>query len=447
MKNVDVVDVIDNARFWGLPALVTALTFTAMVFDGYDIQVIGFIAPALLAEWGLQKSAMGMVLAASLIGMAIGGFVFGNVGDKAGRRTGMLISLWIIVITAFGASTADSLVSLAVWRFIAGIGFGGLLPNCAALIMEYSPRYVRQVAVALIIVGVPVGGMIGAEISAWIIPIYGWRGTLIVGGILPAIVAVVCHFCLPESPRYLAKHPQMFDRLASILNRVSPTGGYSRADTFVLREETKQTNSRSFLALLAPPWRRDTLAIWVAMITSLFAVYGFFNWLPLVLANSGLSLTIALRGALFFNLGGVIAALLLAYAIGRRGSRILMLAMAVCGAATTLATGLLGDAGYPTGTIIALIGLCGACILGLQASLFSLAAHIYPTEMRSMGVGWASGVARLGAIGSAFGGGFLVSLGDGLTPFFVGISAVLALSLVSIALIRRHLEGSGTKST
>lgn len=439
---VDVIDVVDNARYRGLPVAVTVLTFAAMVFDGYDIQVIGFIAPTLLAEWGLEKSALGMALAASLIGMAIGGFVLGHLGDRAGRRAGTLVSLGLIVATAFGAATADSLVSLTIWRFIAGLGFGGLLPNCATLILEYSPRRVRQVAVALIIVGVPVGGVIGAQISAGIIPVYGWRGALVAGGILPALVALACFFFLPESPRYLARDSRNTERLASILNRISPTSKFSGSDDFILREEVEQTNGGGVIALLASRWRRDTLAIWLTMITSLFAVYGFFNWLPLVLANSGMPLTIALRGALFFNLGGVIAALALAYFLGRHGSRRLMLLIASCGVISTLVTGLLGDAGYPTAVIIALLGVCGACILGLQAALFSLAAHVYPTAMRSTGVGWASGVARLGAIGSAFGGGFLAGLGEGLTPFFVGISAVLLLSLVGIALIRRHLDGA-----
>ena len=300
----------------------------------------------------------------------------------------------------------------------------------------------RQVAVALIIVGVPVGGVIGAQISAGIIPVYGWRGALVAGGILPALVALACFFFLPESPRYLARDSRNTERLASILNRISPASKFSSSDDFILREEVEQTNGGGVIALLASRWRRDTLAIWLTMITSLFAVYGFFNWLPLVLANSGMPLTIALRGALFFNLGGVIAALALAYFLGRHGSRRLMLLIASCGVISTLVTGLLGDAGYPTAVIIALLGVCGACILGLQAALLSLAAHIYPTAMRSTGVGWASGVARLGAIGSAFGGGFLVGLGEGLTPFFVGMSAVLLLSLVGIALIRRHLDGA-----
>jgi len=442
MKNVDVIDIVDKAPYRGLPALVTVLAFAAMVFDGYDIQVIGFIAPTLLLEWGLEKSALGGVLAASLVGMAIGGFFLGNFGDRYGRRTGVLFSLGLIVITAFGAATAESLTSLGLWRFVAGLGFGGLLPNCATLMLEYSPKRVRQVAVALIIVGVPVGGVIGAQISAVLIPVYGWRGALIVGGILPAVVMMACAFLLPESPRFLARDSLHAAKLAALLNRMSPSSQASADDRFIVREEVEQSEKIGVSALLSSRWRRDTLAIWLTMITSLFAVYGFFNWLPLVLANSGLPLTIALRGALFFNLGGVIAALGLAYFLGRRGSRGLMLSIASCAVVTTLVTGVVADAGSSSYLITALLGLCGACILGLQASLFSLATHIYPTAIRSTGVGWASGVSRLGAIGSAFGGGFLVSLGTGLTPFFFGISVVLLLSLIGIAFIRRHLEVS-----
>src|SRR5262245_21138921 len=131
--NVDVGAVLDGARFLGLPALVLACTAVVTIVDGFDIQVIGFAAPALAADFGIERSALAPALAASLVGMAVGGFVLGPWGDRHGRRPAVLISSLLFGLATLAIAGVANLTALTALRFVTGIGLGGALPNAIAL--------------------------------------------------------------------------------------------------------------------------------------------------------------------------------------------------------------------------------------------------------------------------------------------------------------------------
>jgi AAHS family 4-hydroxybenzoate transporter-like MFS transporter len=170
-------------------------------------------------------------------------------------------------------------------------------------------------------------------------------------------------------------------------------------------------------------------------------VYSFFNWTPALLTGAGLTLATALHGALLFNLGGVFAALGGAAAMSRWGSRPVLVVFAAASVLGSFAIGLMpiGPAA-PVLPLFVLLFVAGAGISGLQVNMYSVAAHTYPTRIRSTGVGAALGVARPGGILSAFAGPVLLAFGGGLAPFFTGIAAVLAFALVGVLLLRSHLR-------
>lgn len=443
---VNVDDVLDTARLRGLRLIVAICAGVILVLDGFDIQVIGFAAPALVADLALERGALAPALAASLLGMAFGAAGIGAIGDRWGRRPALLLSTALFGSTTLLAATATSVEALVVWRFATGIGLGGALPSATALMAEFWPQRSRSEAIGAAIVGVPIGGILGAMLAAEIMPVYGWRAIFIVGGVLPMFTAAVLYFVLPESPRFLATRPHGSHVLATLLNRIEGQERYLGRDAFVLRASALTTRTAGMRALFASELRWDTVVTALVFLTSIFAVYAFFNWAPLVLTAMGFELATAVRGALVFNVAGVVGALANARMISRFGSRWPLAAFALTAALalTGLSWASLGEGtrahaaeGLPS--LMTGIAIAGAALGAVQVGMYAVAAHVFPTECRTSGVGFALGAGRLGGIISSFAGGFLLAQA-GAAGFFGGVGAVLLLTLATVLLVHRHIE-------
>ncbi|MBL8267564.1 MFS transporter [Steroidobacter sp.] len=440
LGSVQVTQVVDGCAFRGLPLTVFVFSVLTLVFDGFDIQAVGFVAPALLAEWNITRAELAPVLAAAMVGMALGAMLMGPVGDKLGRRSALVLSMSTVAIGSLLSAYADTPGELSLYRLITGLGLGGSLPNATSLVVEFAPLTVRNVVVSVTIVGVPIGGVVGAEAAAQLLPAFGWRSVFLAGALLPLLLVICMWLWMPESPRYLARRPQRRAELATILNRLTRSTRYSAEHTFTIAEQAGAEQKEGLAAILAPQYRTDTLLLWVAFFASIFSVYALFNWLPTVLSSMGLPVTVALRCALVFNLGGVVGTLVMATAMNRFGSRRVLIVLSLMGAllAVTLAVfqSTLYDADRLTPLLLVMAG-AGASILAVQVGLYSVSAHAYPTSARSSGVGAGLGIGRLGGILSAFAGAALFS--GGVTPFFGGIAVVILLMAVSIALFKRHI--------
>lgn len=444
-KVVDVDAVLDGVRFRGLPLIVLICSAMVLALDGFDIQVIGFVAPALTTEFGVTRAALGPVLAASLVGMAIGGLGVGPVGDRIGRRAAVLISTAIFALGTLLGSTASTIETLALWRLLTGVGLGGAMPNVTALMAEYAPPRWRSLTICAAIAGVPVGGMVGAALAAEIIPAFGWRAIFVLGGVLPLLWLIVMYFLLPESPRYLAARGDRPTELAALLNRVEGQARFKGEETFVLRSTHVDGAAKGVHALFSGALMRDTLAAWVIFGTNIFAVYAIFNWAPVVLTSLGLGLPTAVRGLLLFNLAGVVGSLALSLLIPRRGSRWLLALCAVgaVAAAAWLAwlarAAAANPADLPVAGLMTGLALAGFTTIAIQVGMFPVMAHVYPVHSRSTGVGWAIGLGRLGGILSSFAGGwFMVNMG-GDSGFFAGVALTLVLTLAGILALRNHI--------
>jgi AAHS family 4-hydroxybenzoate transporter-like MFS transporter len=440
-QSVPVAEIIDRCRFRGLPLVVSFFTVLTFVFDGFDIQGVAFVAPELLEQWDITRAALGPVLAAGLVGMAAGSLLLGPLGDRIGRRSAMAGSLLIVAAGSLISAFASSPGELVLYRFITGVGIGGSIPSATALMMEFAPVRVRNLAVSITVVGVPIGGVLGAEVAARLLPIFGWEAVFVAGAILPAALAVAIWLLMPESPKFLARRPARSAELASMLNRLVGEARYGANDRFII-DEPAGGRGEGFMALLAAAFRRDTILIWLAFFTSLLSVYSFFNWLPTVLTGVGLPITAALRGSLVFNLGGVIGALIIATCMTRFGSRPVIVTFGIAAIALTLALGGLINTSNANSSLVPLLSLMlvtGLAALGVQVGLYALAAYAYPTSCRASGVGAAVGVGRIGGIVSSFAGAAALAIGNGVTTFFVAICGVLTITTISVAFVTRHM--------
>lgn len=405
---------VTTRRLYGAPLSVLLGTFLIMVLDGFDMQLLGFAAPALISELSIERSALGIALAASVIGMSLGAIAIGPVGDRWGRRPALLLSaVWFGAMTLLTATSA-SVEELAFWRFLTGVGLGAALPGAVALMSEFTEPRHRSQLVVMSLLGVPVGGVVGSALAVELLPVFGWQALFVIGGVLPIITAAALLFALPESPGFL-------------LRSVEPTTAGLRA-------------------VLGRAHAREALVLAVAFFTNLFAAYAFFSWVPVVLTSLSFPLDQAVRSALVFNLAGVVGSLLNAWLIARVGSRAPL--AAVGGVAIVSLISLVAVTASADGQLHVLatffgIAAAGFGIHALQTGLYLVSAHVFPTECRTSGVGFASGAGRLGGIASAFTGGYLLTRG-GAGMFFGCIALLLVLAVVCVLALRRHMAPART---
>src|SRR5262245_40090830 len=200
-SSLDIGRIRDEARWSGYQRFIVFLTGLAIIFDGVDNQLLSISIPSIMRDWSVQRSAFATTLALGLFGMMIGAAIAGLIGDRVGRKTALIGSVLLFAAMTLSISMVSGLASLGLLRFISGLGLGGALPNAAALASEFVPKRYRAIGVTLTIVCIPLGGTIAGSVAIHILPAFGWRALFLIGGILPAAVAVLLMILLPESPR------------------------------------------------------------------------------------------------------------------------------------------------------------------------------------------------------------------------------------------------------
>ncbi len=321
-RTVDIGTLIDRNPWGWRQKLLLVLVGSAVLLDGFDNQSLGLAAPAIMRDWSVSKSTLAPILAIGQFGMMIGTALGGIMGDRLGRKTALLASVIVFAIATGAMATAGSVAALGSLRMLAGVGLGGALPNAAALVAEYTPARRRSLAVTSTIACVPLGGVIGGLVAAWLLPVQGWRTLFALAGLVPVVVAGVLYISIPESSRFMLLKGADNDVIRQVLARM----GLSVGSNAQLVDHAAGTAIRrgSVTDLLAPEFRRDTVLLWVAYGFCLLAIYAGFSWLPTMLAEAGYSLSASSTGLMVFNLGGVVTAIGAAVLIGQRGSRLPM---------------------------------------------------------------------------------------------------------------------------
>jgi len=438
---VDVIEVIDAAPFRGMPLWITGLTILIMLVDGYDLQTMSIVAPAIVADWHVARAELSGVLNGSLIGMAIGSVILGRLSDRVGRRRAFIACLLSLCAGSLLSAYAGNLRELFVWRTATGIGLGGLTPLAATFVAEWTPRRARSIAVACAIVAVPLGAMLGAMIAQRMIPAFGWRAIFWIGSAMPLSFAIFATWLLPESPKYLAQNPMHSARVASLLNRLVREHRFAPSDRFFVAEPVAP--ARNWLGIiLSRAYLQTTLLLWAAFAFNTLGLYTYANWLPTVLTAAGFTQTAALNAHQYFNFGGFFGSVGGAILIGRFGSRPVGTGLALLGVGATLLVGVtLSAAPYPGAQLSLLMLAAGAAFSGMQAFLYAVGAHSYPTYVRGAGVGCAQTVSRIGGVlgGVATGSFFALRPQPPLSTFFYALGTLVIMVAVSFFLLRTHI--------
>lgn len=416
---------------------IVLLCFLIVFLDGLDTAAMGFIAPALTQDWGIDRASLGPVMSAALIGMVFGALGSGPLADRFGRKGVLVVAVFLFGLFSLISAFSANLDQLLVLRLLTGIGLGAAMPNATTLLSEYTPERLKSLLVTSMFCGFNLGMASGGFVSAKLIPAYGWHSLLLLGGVLPLVLAVVLLVWLPESARFLVVRNRGADRVKRVLAPIAPAEVVAARDFSVPEQKTVQSRN-VFKVIFSGTYSAGTLLLWLTYFMGLVIVYLLTSWLPTLMRDAGASMEQAAFIGALFQLGGVLSSVAVGWAMDRFNPH------KVIGIFYCLAGVFAYCVGQSLGTVTLLATLvlaAGMCVNGAQSAMPSLAARFYPTQGRATGVSWMLGIGRFGAILGAWIGATLLGLGWNfeqvltalIVPAAIATAAVVIKGMVSHA--------------
>ncbi|WP_025717390.1 MFS transporter [Paenibacillus sp. 1-18] len=384
------------------PAKKRKLLFSAglsWLFDAMDVGLLSFIVAALAKEWHLGSEQIGLVTSMNSIGMVFGAALAGILADRYGRRAILVWTLLIFSIASGLSAFATGLGMLLVLRFIAGAGLGGELPVASTLVSESVPVKERGRAVVLLESFWAAGWILSALIAYFVIPKYGWQMAFILGAI-PALYALYLRRAVEDSPRYKQQSVKLplRERLASI---------WSAAN------------------------RKSTLMLWILWFTVVFSYYGMFLWLPSMMFMKGFELVKSFEYVLIMTLAQLPGYFTAAYLIEKLGRKLVLIIYLLLTALSAIWFGTSETAG-----MLLAAGICLSFFnLGAWGAMYAYTPELYPTSVRSTGVGMAAAFGRIGGVIGPLVVGILVGQGIGLPAIFAIFFVAILIGAVAVGLL------------
>jgi AAHS family 4-hydroxybenzoate transporter-like MFS transporter len=437
--DIDVTTFIDRQPVSRFQALIVALCFLIVAIDGFDTASIGFIGPAIRAQWSLPPTQLAQVFVAGLAGLMAGAFLFGPLGDRVGRKRMLIASVF-----AFGAASCLSALAptfgwLVVLRFLTGLGLGSAMPNAITLTSEYCPMRMRSLLVTTMFCGFTLGSALGGFAAAALLEFYGWHSVLLVGGVVPIALGFVLIGLLPESVRYMVRARWDDARIAQTLGRLAPQENLAGRH-FILADlgTGKHAGVRG---LFAPQLRRGTVLLWITFFMSLLVIYLLQSWMPTLFRTSGMSMRTAAIVAGVFQIGGTLGAIALGWLMDRLNPSMVLAAAYLLAGIFIAIIGQLTANPWLTGIAVF---WAGVCVSGTQVGANALSAAFYPTECRATGVSLSNGVGRCGSMLGALAGGSMLAMRLTMPTLFmlVGVPCLIAaVTVLTFGLGQRSRAG------
>lgn len=418
------------------PAVVIALCFVAIVFDGYDLVVYGAVVPDLLAyeQWALTPVDAGNIGSYALVGMLFGALAIGYLTDVVGRRAVMLASVGFFSLMMLACSVAPNAELFGFFRFLAGLGLGGVIPTAIALTVEYSAPEKRNFNNAAMFCGYAVGGVVAALSALALLEHIGFRGMMAIGGLPLITVVPLLWRLLPESPSFLDARGRSEEAAAlreqfGLAAPPPPANGEAirRADV-VERLST----------VVRGQWLLATILFCLAGIAGQTLVYGLNTWLPQLMVIAGYSLNSSLSFLLTVNAGAVLGVIVSSRLADQFGPRTVTVASFV---ASGCALVLMGTGWAPLPVMYVLVAVVGFGSIGAQILVNGFVATYYPDGSRATALGLTLGLGRLGAIFAINAGGWLVDAHVGDFVNFAAWSVAAAAGVATIQAVPRMRSG------
>lgn len=441
-SKINVSEAIDNAavgRFhWRLLTLCTL----CLVVDGFDVQAMGYVAPALIREWGVASSALGPVFSAALVGVLFGSLGCSMLADRFGRRPMLIAGSLYFAAATLLTTQARTLDQMLVIRFLAGLGLGGIMPNSAALVSEYSPKKSRVAMIMITQTGFTAGAALGGFIAAWLIPAFGWRAVFYLGGSIPLVIGLLMLLYLPESLEFLVLRGNKKHVVRRWLTHMNPIAPPPETVEFTTADHNRQGVPAA--DLFREGRRMTTPLLWVITFMNLLNLYFLSSWIPTVVRDSGYTTRIAVLAGAMVQLGGTVGPFVSSRFINRFGFIPTLTVSFFCAG---LSIAGIGQPGLPIAMLFLTIFIAGWCVVGGQPGINALAALHYPAYLRSTGIGWALGIGRIGAIVGPFVGGELLALHWSNRGLFYAAAIPAFVSAIATFSLRYFMKMPETQAT
>ncbi|NOU94226.1 MFS transporter [Paenibacillus sp. LMG 31456] len=376
------------------------------LFDAMDVGIISFIVAALAVEWKLGAQQIGLLTAINSVGMAVGAVVAGSLADRYGRRSVLLWTLLIFSASSGLSALAASFGVLCVLRFFTGFGLGGELPVASTLVSESVPIEERGRAVVLLESFWAAGWILAALIAYFIIPAYGWRTAFVIGA-LPALYALYLRKTIQDSPR------------------------------FIEQSRIKLTFRERAASVWSVKYRKSTITLWILWFTVVFSYYGMFLWLPTVMVLKGFTLVKSFQYVLIMTLAQLPGYFTAAYFIEKFGRKFVLVTYLLL---TALSAIWFGNA-ETVGMLIASGISLSFFNLGAWGAMYAYTPELYPTAVRSTGVGLSASFGRLGGVIGPYLVGMLVARETGINSIFIIFFVAIVIGALAVLFLGKETKG------
>lgn len=430
----NVQTVLNEHPFSGFQWLIFGMCFFIVLLDGFDTAAIGYIAPSLMAEWGVAKPQLAPVLSAALFGLAGGAVFAGPMADRLGRKAVLVASVLVFAVACLASGYAHDIESLTLLRFVTGLGLGAAMPNAVTLMSEYCPDARRAMLTNAMFCGFPLGASLGGFLAAWMIPQFGWRSVLYLGGVVPLLLVVLLVLLLPESVRYMVARGYSVERIRRVLSRIAGDA-VNGVQAFTMTENKPVDQGKSGIAIvLSRSYWVGSLMLWTTYFMGLVIFYALINWMPVLFKDAGLDPKTATLVSALFPLGGV-GAVAFGWLMDRfEANRVIAAGYAL----TAVSIWWIGQTAGNLGWLVVAVFVAGTLMNTAQSSLPALAAAFYPTAGRATGVAWMMAIGRFGGIAGSFMVAQLAALQWNFSQIFTalavpGLIAMTALIVKQVA--------------
>jgi AAHS family 4-hydroxybenzoate transporter-like MFS transporter len=405
-QTFDVQKFVDEQTLRPIHVTVLALCFVVMFVDGFDIFMVGKIAPAIAEDFGVSTAHMTLVILLQQIGLACGSFLISPLGDYFGRKRMLVICFALFGLLSVATAFSPSIPAMAILRGITGLFLASVLPLAVALISEFTPVRQRAIFIAIGMTGYSLGN-VGGAVTALLVPGFGWQSGFWVGGLMPLILIPFLLFCLPESLAFRVSRNPNDAMIPRTIARIAPQVELTGAESFVAQDKRKAGTRRDPLDLFRDGRARTSVLLFSACFFSMGTIALLAAWLPSFFQQmAGISIQQFALSAMLGLLGGIVGMLSIGWLLDRIHPT---LPIPIFFMAYAVAIMMLGQVPFNSPAFIPTLFLMALFQGGGQAGLNMMMARVYPTYIRSTGIGWAGGAGRIGGVVLPLFGGFALA--------------------------------------
>ncbi|USQ85718.1 MFS transporter [Streptomyces phaeoluteigriseus] len=437
---MSVQEFIDSTPMGPRQRLVALLGLAVMVAEGLDITIASFVYPHVMRDWGTWMSAVTTTVTAGVLSMAVGGAVAGPLADRYGRKSMAAAGILVFGVGTAAMSLATTIEVLAVLRVVACAGLGAVAPVVMAIVADSTPAVRRAPVVALAFSGIAAGTVAGGLLASTVLPDFGWPAVLALCGLAPLLLVPLVMAYVPESVSVLLARGRPDEQIHRSLAVLLPGRDTSHVDLTRARHDERQPLRKIGAVLLSRSLAPTTILVWLCYFVLLGVVYLLLNYLPLMAGRAGL--TAARTGTVIGLFGaGTLGGQLLASFGLRRYDRFRFLAVASAVSALAVCVTAAVETGHTGMSVLVLV--LGTCLGSSMGALQAVGALAYPPALRATGMGWTSGVGRIGTLASGLLGGVMIGAGWGISRIFLVLCVPLALTSTAALLLRNEVRPTG----